>query len=57
MFSLFFKLYRLNPKNWHNISVERKLFRELRRNKIKFNSWDEFSCKTFKETEKKPHQF
>ena len=46
-------LSTLNPKNWHNVSVERKLFRELRRNKIKFDSWDEFSCKTFKETEKK----
>lgn len=46
-------LYMLNPKNWHNFIVKRKLFHELRRNKIKFDSWDEFSCKTFKETEKK----
>lgn len=53
MFRLFFRLDTLNPKNWHNFIVKRKLFRELRKNKIKFNSWDEFSCKTFKETEKK----
>lgn len=42
-----------NPKNWHNINVQRKMFRELRRNKIKFDSWSIFSCKTFKETDKK----
>ena len=53
MFRLFFRLDTLNPKNWHNFIVKRKLFHELRKNKIKFNSWDEFSCKTFKETEKK----
>lgn len=46
-------LEMFNPKNWHNINVQRKLFRELRRNKIKFDSWSIFSCKTFKETEKK----
>ena len=46
-------LEMFNPKNWHNINVQRKLFRELRRNKIKYRVWSKFSCKTFKETDKK----
>ena len=46
-------LYMLNPKNWHDFIVKRKLICELRRNKIKFDSWDVFCSKTFKETEKK----